>query len=243
MSDYSAGTRRILVIEDDRDLAELVRIHFEDMGVRVDLAHDGRDGLSRALAGGHDLVVLDLSLPGMDGLDVCRELRRKTPETPILMLTARSSESDRVLGLELGADDYLTKPFSIRELVARARAIWRRLERVEGEGREGQGVVVAADISIEPDKRKVTVRGEAVDLTPREFDLLLHFARHPGRVYTRSELLDLVWGYQHGGYEHTVNSHINRLRAKIESDPEQPRYVLTVWGVGYKFAEPGEWEV
>jgi DNA-binding response OmpR family regulator len=148
-----------------------------------------------------------------------------------------------VLGLELGADDYLTKPFSIRELVARARAIWRRLERVASPGEEGAGSVDVAEISIEPDKRKVTVRGEPVDLTPREFDLLLQFARHPGRVYTRSELLDLVWGYQHGGYEHTVNSHINRLRAKIEADPEQPRYVLTVWGVGYKFAESGELEV
>jgi DNA-binding response OmpR family regulator len=241
MSDQTTSNRRILVIEDDRDLGELVRIHFEDMGVRVDVAHDGRAGLARALEGRHDLVVLDLTLPSMDGLDICRELRRRKAETPILMLTARSSEPDRVLGLELGADDYLTKPFSIRELVARARAIWRRLERSEA-GEESAAPVEAAGITIEPDKRRVTVRGEAVELTPREFDLLLHFARHPGRVYTRVELLDLVWGYQHGGYEHTVNSHINRLRAKIEADPEQPRHILTVWGVGYKFAEPGEGE-
>jgi DNA-binding response OmpR family regulator len=239
VSESSPSQRRILVIEDDRDLAELVRIHFEDMGVAVDVAHHGRDGRDLALEGRHDLIVLDLSLPGLDGLDVCRELRAKKADTPILMLTARSSESDRVLGLELGADDYLTKPFSIRELVARARAIWRRLERFEAPKGASGDTVVVADIAIEPDKRKVTVRGEAIELTPREFDLLLHFARHPGRVYTRAELLDRVWGYQHGGYEHTVNSHINRLRAKIEADPEQPRHILTVWGVGYKFAEPG----
>jgi DNA-binding response OmpR family regulator len=234
--------RRVLVIEDDRDLARLVRLHLTDLGYSVTTAHDGQEGLAAARSGAHDLIILDLMLPRLDGLDLCRRLRSEAHETPILMLTARSEEVDRVLGLELGADDYMTKPFSTRELMARVRALFRRVERVAAGARDGSdGAPRAVDrgpLHIDPARRVVTLDGEPIDLTPREFDLLLHFARHPGRVYTRRQLLEQVWDYHHDGYEHTVNSHINRLRAKIEKDPAHPRLVLTVWGVGYKFAEP-----
>ncbi len=187
---------------------------------------------------GHDLIILDIMLPGIDGLEICRRVRARSDYTPILMLTARSSEVDRVLGLELGADDYLTKPFSILELVARVKALFRRMEALQStDADSGQAPIHFSELSIEPDKRSVLVRGEPITLTAKEFDLLLHFARQPGRVFTRGQLLDSVWGYGHEGYEHTVNSHINRLRSKIEEDPAAPRYILTVWGVGYRFAE------
>jgi DNA-binding response OmpR family regulator len=154
------------------------------------------------------------------------------------MLTSKSSELDRVLGLEMGADDYVTKPFSIGELLARVKAIFRRIDEFKSEQRAGEPTILkAGELVIDPEKRHVTVKGRTIDLTAKEFDLLYHFARHPGRVFTRSQLLDRVWGYGHDGYEHTVNSHINRLRAKIEDNPAQPGYILTVWGVGYKFAD------
>jgi DNA-binding response OmpR family regulator len=177
-------------------------------------------------------------LPGLDGLEICRRLRRKPPYVPILMLTAKSSETDRVVGLEIGADDYVTKPFSIPELLARVKAILRRVEELSEDAREiVPAVIQTGDLVIDPAKRNATIEGRSLDLTAKEFDLLLHFARNPGKVYTRSQLLDMVWGYGHDGYEHTVNSHINRLRAKIENDSPHPDYILTVWGVGYKFAE------
>jgi DNA-binding response OmpR family regulator len=231
--------KQILVIEDEPQLARLVEMHLRDVGCQVALAFSGGDGLARAARQRFDLVVLDLMLPDMDGLDVCRELRTRRDYTPILMLTARSGELDRVLGLELGADDYLTKPFNVRELVARVKAILRRVERLAEEGSDATSdPLVFDDLTIDPDKRRAVVRGNPIHLTAKEFDLLVQFARHPGRVYTRSQLLDLVWGYGAGSYEHTVNSHINRLRAKIEEDPSQPRYIQTVWGVGYRFFEP-----
>jgi two-component system, OmpR family, alkaline phosphatase synthesis response regulator PhoP len=177
-------------------------------------------------------------LPGVDGLDICQQLRTRPNYTPILMLTAKSTELDRVVGLEMGADDYLIKPFSIQELLARVKALFRRMEALQSQAASGgQETIQAGDLTIEVPKRQVTLRGQAVSLTGKEFDLLLQFAQHPGRVYTRAHLLDLVWGYGHEGYEHTVNSHINRLRAKIERDPRHPRYVLTVWGIGYKFTD------
>lgn len=234
---------RILLIEDDPDITELVRINLEDAGYRLDSAADGEKGLETALAQEIDLVILDLQLPRMDGLEVCRQLQQRKRHLPILMLTSRSEEVDRVLGLELGADDYLTKPFSIRELVARVRAILRRLERsrtTEKESVDSPLPLDLGDLIIDPDRRRVTLDGEPVELTAKEFDLLLMFASHPGRVYSRQMLLELVWGYQYRGYEHTVNSHIHRLRAKIESDASHPRYITTVWGVGYRFAEPGD---
>lgn len=232
--------RKILVIEDDRDIAHLVEFHLRDVGYEVLLAHDGVTGLTQAVATPYDLIILDLMLPGMEGLELCRKLRGNPRYSPILMLTAKSSEGDRVLGLEVGADDYLTKPFSVLELLARVKALFRRMDAVTAQASpEESKTIRAGELTIDVEKRKVTLRGKAVDLTAKEFDLLLQFARHPGQVYTRSKLLDLVWGYAHEGYEHTVNSHINRLRVKIEDDTSHPRYILTVWGVGYSFSE--EW--
>jgi DNA-binding response OmpR family regulator len=231
----------ILVIEDNQDIADLVALHLRDEGYEVTVHHDGSEGLAAARATPYDLLVLDLMLPGTDGLTICRELRAGPHYLPILMLTAKSTELDRVLGLEMGADDYLTKPFSIRELVARVKALLRRAEAMGGNQQQAEEaareILQCGDLHIDSERRQVTIDGKAVELTAREFDLLLHFARHPGRVYSRVQLLDQVWGYGHEGYEHTVNSHINRLRAKIEADPARPRYVLTVWGVGYKFSE------
>jgi len=181
------------------------------------------------------LIILDLMLPGMDGLEICRRIRNHAHYTPILMLTSKTSELDRVLGLEVGADDYVSKPFSIRELMARVKAQFRRGEALQDSNEETGSIRQAGDLVIDVDKRRVTLAEKQIDLTAKEFDLLLQFVDHPGRVYSRMQLLDTVWGYGHEGYEHTVNSHINRLRGKIEADPAHPTYILTVWGVGYKF--------
>jgi DNA-binding response OmpR family regulator len=230
----------VLVIEDDRDIARLLEIHLKDEGYSVNVASDGESGLREALSKPYDIVILDLILPGMDGLEVCRRIRSGPEYTPVLMLTAKSTDVDRILGLEIGADDYLTKPFNVRELLARVRALFRRVEAIrEKDSAASQKVIRTGDLAIDPEKRKVTVQGKPVHLTAREFELLLEFARHPGRVYTRAQLLDKVWGYSYQGYDHTVNSHINRLREKIEGNPARPRHILTVWGVGYQFAEPG----
>jgi DNA-binding response OmpR family regulator len=194
--------------------------------------------VAKAQAENYDLIILDLMLPGLDGMEICRRLRRQHGYVPILMLTAKTSEMDRVVGLEIGADDYVTKPFSIPELLARVKAILRRVEELSDSAREeAPAVIEAGNLVIDPARRKAILKGRALDLTAKEFDLLVHFAGNPGKVYTRSQLLDMVWGYGHDGYEHTVNSHINRLRAKIEKDSAHPEYILTVWGVGYKFAE------
>jgi DNA-binding response OmpR family regulator len=230
--------RNVLVIEDQQDIAELIKLHLADLNCSAAIALDGITGLAEAETGQYDLVILDLMLPGMDGLEVCKRVRAKSHYTPILMLTSKSSELDRVLGLELGADDYLTKPFSVMELLARVKAIFRRCDALApGSAGEAPKTIRAAELEIDPEKRVVTLAGRQVDLTAKEFDLLAHFARNPGRVYSRGQLLDAVWGYSHSGYEHTVNSHINRLRTKIEADPAKPRYILTVWSVGYKFNE------
>ncbi|MHA1571220.1 MAG: response regulator transcription factor [Alphaproteobacteria bacterium] len=234
-------TRQVLVVEDNDDIGKLISLHLSDLDCQVRLVGDGRTGFEEARTGRYDLIVLDLNLPGMEGLELCKRLRQQSNYTPILMLTARSSEMDRVLGLELGADDYVTKPFSIHELLARVKAIFRRAEEFSGQDGEIKGVLARGAMAINVENRSVTIDGKVIDLTAREFDLLLHFANHPGRVYSRTQLLDEVWGYAHDGYEHTVNSHINRLRSKIEDSPAKPTYVLTVWGVGYKFndALPG----
>ncbi len=228
--------RSILIVEDDPDIARLVQMHLRDLDCDADIVADGAEALPRFDQGRYDLVVLDLMLPGVDGLEICRRLRARSSYVPILMLTAKSSELDRVLGLELGADDYLTKPFSIQELLARIKALFRRVEALSSPPEE-EPVVVRHGLEIDPARRRVRVDGAAVELTAREFDLLYHFARHPGRVFSRAQLLDQVWGYHHQGYEHTVNTHINRLRSKIERDPADPDYILTVWGVGYRFRE------
>jgi DNA-binding response OmpR family regulator len=229
--------KNILIIEDNADIAHLVGVNLRGSHMQVDHAVDGIEGLQKALTDSYQLVILDLMLPGMDGMDVCREMRNKKIYTPVLMLTAKTTELDRVLGLEVGADDYLTKPFSIPELVARVNAILRRSEQYQSTpAAEIIEKIQYGDLCVNPDNRTVLLGDNNIELTAKEFDLLWHFASNPGRVYTRSQLLSSVWGYGHDGYEHTVNSHINRLRAKIESDPAVPEYVLTVWGVGYKFS-------
>lgn len=231
--------RRILIIEDERDIAELVALHLSDLCDETVIASDGYEGLRLAMTGQWSLTIIDLRLPGPDGLEICRAIRRDRAYQPILMLTSKSSELDRVLGLETGADDYLTKPFSVLELVARVRAMFRRIENLQNSAvtaDDPQSIVSSGALRIDGSRREVIVDGRHIDLTAREFDLLLHFARHPGRVFRRADLLDKVWGYGHEGYEHTVNSHINRLRAKVEQDPSEPKMIVTVWGVGYKFS-------
>ena len=234
----------VLVIEDNAEISELIRLHMEDLGHHVECALDGKAGLAKAQAQPFDLIVLDLMLPGLNGLEVCRALRADpTHYTPILMLTAKAGEIDRVVGLEMGADDYLGKPFSIPELQARAKALLRRAERM---GAPATSVTVGAaagalkfeGLTIDPLRREVKLADKPVALTAKEFDLLLFFAQNPGRVYTRSQLLNAVWATTLESYEHNVNTHINRLRAKIEADPAHPSFVLTVRGVGYRFADP-----
>lgn len=230
--------RKVLVVEDQQEIAELIRLHLGDLSCDVTLARDGIVGLAEAESKPYDLVMLDIMLPGLDGLEILKRMRSKSIYTPVLMLTSKSSELDRVLGLELGADDYVTKPFSVTELIARVKAIFRRVDALAAPVPQAQPKQLRAGaLIIEPDRHVVTLDGREIELTAKEFDLLLCFAQHPGRVFTRGQLLDKVWGYSHSGYEHTVNSHINRLRTKIEADPANPRYILTVWSVGYKFAE------
>lgn len=228
--------KRILVIEDDPDIAHLVELHLLDQNYQVDLTESGQTGAERALNGQYDLIVLDLMLPDLNGMDVCRRIRLEKVATPIIMLTARSEEIDKVLGLESGADDYITKPFSIREFLARVKAILRRTGDPETLAQKGS--LIRTDVlEIDIDNRIVRRAGERVELTPKEFELLALLARYPGRSFSREQLLNRVWGDQFAGYEHTVNSHINRLRAKIEADPSQPKFVLTTWGIGYRFSD------
>jgi DNA-binding response OmpR family regulator len=228
--------RRVLIVEDDAHIAELLRLHLRDEGYAVEHAADGNEGMRRLEEGSWDALVLDLMLPGIDGLEICKRARAMARYTPIIITSARSSEVHRILGLELGADDYLAKPFSMLELVARVRALLRRSDAVERNARIDAGSLAVHGVSIDPISRTVDVDERRLDLTPREFDLLHFFARHPDKVFSRMDLLNHVWGYQHEGYEHTVNTHINRLRTKIEADPSNPQRILTVWGRGYKFA-------
>jgi DNA-binding response OmpR family regulator len=232
--------RRILVAEDQTDIRDLLVMNLQQAGYTVDAVPDGQAALERQAAEAADLLVLDLMMPRLDGLDVCKALRAQGRATPILMLTAKSTELDRVLGLELGADDYLTKPFSMAELLARVKALLRRADLVEAAARSpaaADRVLRLGELEIWPAKRQVAVRGAPVELTALEFELLLHFAQHPGQVFSRAQLLDAVWGYSHEGYEHTVTTHINRLRAKLEADPMRPQLILTVRGAGYKMRD------
>jgi DNA-binding response OmpR family regulator len=236
-------SRRVLVIEDDPDIGRLITLQLAELDCESRLVADGVSGLAEAQDGRYDLVILDLMLPRLDGLQICQRLRAAERQTPILMLTAKSSELDRVLGLELGADDYLTKPFSMLELAARLKGMFRRAEQLAAAklaaaaAPPARELIEVAGLSIDLQRHEAKVGGRPVELTAKEFELLAHFARSPGRVFTRTQLLDQVWGYSHSGYEHTVNSHINRLRNKIERDPANPDFIQTVWGVGYKFAE------
>ena len=225
------------MIEDDVSIVELVAIHLKDIYCELTKAHTGPDGLNLARKNKYDMIILDVMLPGMDGIEICRRLRADKIFTPILMLTARSEEIDKIIGLETGADDYLTKPFSIREFIARVKAILRRNEMVKTDKDIVEEIFECNGLIIDPIKRKVTLEGVKVELTPKEFDLLYLFMSNPGKSYSRENVLNLVWGYEFSGYEHTVNSHINRLRTKIEADLATPKYILTTWGVGYRFTD------
>jgi DNA-binding response OmpR family regulator len=227
--------KHILIIEDDLEIIKLLEIHLTDLIYSTSKAVDGEQGLKMALENDYDLILLDLTLPTMDGVEICKRLRAKK-NTPIIMLTAKSEEIDRVLGLEIGADDYMTKPFSIRELLARIKAVMRRTD-IKLNTVQNTSSISAEGLYIDIDKRKVLLNDQKIELSPKEFELLVLMASNPGRNYTRTELLNMIWGYNFEGYEHTVNSHINRLRAKIESDMANPTFILTTWGVGYKFNE------
>jgi len=229
----------ILVAEDQADIRDLIVLNLQQAGYGVLAVADGQAALDSQLERASDLLVLDLMMPALDGLEVVKALRARGRATPILMLTARSTELDRVLGLELGADDYLTKPFSMPELLARVKALLRRAELLRAAQAPGaaQAMLRNGELEIAPGRREARVAGRALEFTALEFDLLLHFASHPGQVFSRAQLLDAVWGYSHEGYEHTVTTHINRLRAKLEQDPMQPRFILTVRGAGYKMRD------
>lgn len=229
---------QLLLVEDDDAIAQALRLHLEEAGYRLHREADGRDAMAAIERQRWDLVLLDLMLPGADGWEVCRHLRERHADVPVIMLTARSAEAHRVLGLELGADDYVAKPFSMLELVARIRALFRRIQQLRGPQ------APANELRFGPFRldtvRRELLRGDTVvPLTLREFDLLHFLLEHPGRPFSRGELLQRVWGAGFDGYEHTVNSHINRLRNRIEDDPREPRHVLTVWGVGYRFEPEG----
>jgi DNA-binding response OmpR family regulator len=231
---------QILVAEDQADIRDLLVMNLRDAGYEVRAVADGRAALASQDEQASDLLVLDLMMPGLGGLEVCKALRARGHSTPILMLTAKSTELDRVLGLELGADDYLTKPFSLAELLARVKALLRRAEMLaaaQSGAHAPQRVLRNGALEIQPAKRLVRHAGEPVEFTALEFDLLLHFAQHPGHVFSRAQLLNAVWGYTHDGYEHTVTTHINRLRGKLERDPMHPQLILTVRGAGYKMRD------
>ncbi|NBC66567.1 MAG: response regulator [Bacteroidetes bacterium] len=227
----------ILIVEDDRDLVKLIRINLEDQGYLVQTALDGLEALEVFEKTKPSLVILDIMLPKLDGFEVCKRIRKENQKVPIMMLTAKTEEVDTILGLELGADDYMTKPFSVRELTARVKAIFRRIKVDQDEDEKLPEKLVFDPLKIYPNKRKVTLSGKTIDLTSKEYDLLLLFSSNPGKAYSREQLLNKVWGYSYEGYSHTVNSHINRLRSKIEKDPSNPHFIKTVWGVGYRFTE------
>jgi DNA-binding response OmpR family regulator len=233
----------LLLVEDDAELSALVSGRLRESGYSVATAASGPEAIARVNEQVPDLVLLDVMLPGFDGLEVCRRLRASHPLLYIIMLTARADELDRVVGLEVGADDYVTKPFSLQELVARVRAALRRLRLTQeqiAEPPSEETPVHLGDLFIDPVRREVKRKGESLHLTVREFDLLMFLVRHPERPFTRMQLLDKVWDIQYEGYDRTVDSHVQRLRSKIEDDPANPRYIRTVWGVGYKFQPTAE---
>jgi DNA-binding response OmpR family regulator len=233
----AAHATSLLIIEDDENISSAIQEYFSRAGYSVSTAGDGLAGVELAAKARPDAVVLDLMLPKMDGLAVCKELRLKAPQMPILMLTAKDDVVDKVLGLEMGADDYITKPFSLRELEARIKSVLRRSRA--GANTEGQdeAPIQRGNLRIDPIRREVTIGEKQVELTPKEFDLLRLFASNPGRVFPRKYLLEKIWDYSYEGYDRTIDSHINRLRAKIEQNPDNPQLVLTVWGIGYKFTD------
>ena len=232
---------KLLIVEDDQGIQRMISDYFRHVGYEVITANDGESGIRAALDERPDALILDIMLPKTDGFSVCRHIRERNPSLPILILTAKDDVVDKVLGLEMGADDYITKPFSLRELEARLKSVLRRMRAKANENEEGdQAPIVRGHLRIDPTRREITIGGRIVDLTPKEFELLALFASHPGRVYSRKFLLENIWDYTYSGYDRTIDSHINRLRSKIEEDPEHPKMVITVWGVGYKFADENE---
>ena len=239
---YVKAVNRILIIEDDPRIESLLLLHLTEEGYAPEACRNGRDGLERLRQDNYQLLILDLMLPDISGIEICTTLRRTGNQVPILMLTARGDEFDKVLGLELGADDYMTKPFGIRELLARIKALLRRtaVQSDSSAASPAQRRIEMPGLVIDPVGRTASAEGRELDLTTKEFDLLYLFASNPGKAYSREELLRSVWGYEFDGYQHTVNSHINRLRGKIEQDQSVPVYIQTVWGFGYRFNHPAE---
>lgn len=229
--------KSILLVEDDPQITELLELHLNSSSFQIMSCTDGESALQKLETEHIDLVILDIMLPGINGMEVCKQMRKSKSELPIIMLTSKSDETDKVLALELGADDYITKPFGILELIARAKALLRRASLSEAPKTAIEKPTRFKDLHIDGQLKKATMKGQRIDLTPKEFDLLLLLAQHPGKSFSRKQLLELVWGFSFQGYEHTVTAHINRLRIKIEPDINQPEYILTAWGIGYRFAE------
>ncbi len=229
--------KNVLLIEDDPEITKLLNLHFDKSLYNLTCFSIGREAVQKFQHDSFHLVILDITLPDLNGMEICKTLRERGSNMPILMLTCHTEESDKVLALELGADDYVTKPFGILELMARVKALLRRAEQNNHNDEEESREIIYKNIVIDSDKRKASVNGKRLDLTPKEFDLLLLLASHPGKTFTRQELLERVWGYVFSGYEHTITSHINRLRIKIEPDLNHPEYILTSWGTGYRFSE------
>lgn len=242
---------RILIVEDEIDIAHLIEMHLTELDLECDICSNGQQALEQAIEQNYQLVLLDVMLPGISGLDICRQLRYEKPLQAILMLTSKTSETDRVLGLELGADDYMTKPFSVRELQARVRTHLRRVHalnaqaqsvetgKTNSESVNKKATTCIGQLLIDHSYHQVTYKDQAINLTSTEFELIDFLCKHPDQVFSRAQLLDNVWGYNHSGYEHTVNSHINRLRNKLELDCSDPKIIQTVWGVGYKLNSTG----
>lgn len=235
--------KKILIVEDELSILKLLTYNLEQEGYEVESAMEGDKGLEMALSNSYDMILLDLMLPNNDGMEICRELRQKKSEVPIIMLTAKDSEIDKILGLEIGADDYITKPFSPREVIARMKAIFRRYKKSENkkevESKQTQEeVVIVGDIMIYPDKYEVFVRDVLIELTPKEFELLIYLARRTGRILSREQLLNAIWHYDFAGETRIVDVHISHLREKIEKNTKKPEYIITARGFGYKLEEP-----
>lgn len=232
--------KKILIIEDEQSILKLLSYNIEREGYEVESSMDGQEGLDMALTNNYDMILLDLMLPNKDGMEICREIRQEKIETPIIMLTAKDSEIDKIIGLEIGADDYITKPFSPREVIARMKAVFRRYKQSKtlDSSANDEEVVIVGDIEIFPEKYEALVRGEGLDLTPKEFDLLLYLARRTGRILSREQLLNAIWNYDFAGETRIVDVHISHLREKIEKDTKKPEYIITARGFGYKLEEP-----
>lgn len=234
--------KKVLIIEDEQSILKLLSYNLEQEGYMVESAMNGQEGFDMALENDYDMILLDLMLPGMNGMEVCKGLRQEKVNVPIIMLTAKDTEIDKILGLEIGADDYITKPFSPREVLARMKAIFRRSNHTssstEKKGQEADEVIIIGEIEIHPNKYEVIIRGESIELTPKEFELLLYLARRTGRILSREQLLNAIWDYDFAGETRIVDVHISHLREKIEVNTKKPEYIITARGFGYKLEEP-----